>query len=110
MPLNDKLEIEKNVKKSGSSFFWGMKLLPEEKRRAMFSIYAFCREVDDIADDLKSSKTSKEKKLTHTHSTYTHKHTHIHIHTYAHRHTHTNKLPKISLHIINDILRCPTQM
>ena len=63
MPLNDKLEIEKNVKKSGSSFYWGMKLLPEEKRRAMFSIYAFCREVDDIADDLKSSKTSKEKKL-----------------------------------------------
>ena len=63
MLLNDKLEIEKNVKKSGSSFYWGMKLLPEEKRRAMFSIYAFCREVDDIADDLKSSKTSKEKKL-----------------------------------------------
>ena len=63
MHLNDKLEIEKNVKKSGSSFYWGMKLLPEEKRRAMFSIYAFCREVDDIADDLKSSKTSKEKKL-----------------------------------------------
>ena len=64
MPLNDKLDIEKNVKKSGSSFYWGMKLLPEEKRRAMFSIYAFCREVDDIADDLKSSKTSKEKKPT----------------------------------------------
>ena len=41
MHLNDKLEIEQNVKKSGSSFYWGMKMLPENKRRAMFAIYAF---------------------------------------------------------------------
>ncbi len=25
--------------------------MPEEKRRAMYAVYAFCREVDDIADD-----------------------------------------------------------
>ena len=36
MPLNDKLDIEKNVKKSGSSFYWGMKLLPEEKGEQCF--------------------------------------------------------------------------
>jgi phytoene synthase len=35
---------------SGSSFYWGMRLLPEAKRKAMFAIYAFCREVDDVAD------------------------------------------------------------
>ncbi len=35
---------------SGTSFFWGMRLLPAAKRQAMFAIYAFCREVDDIAD------------------------------------------------------------
>ena len=63
MHLNDKLEIEQNVKKSGSSFYWGMKMLPENKRRAMFAIYSFCREVDDIADDLNNSKALKEKKL-----------------------------------------------
>ncbi len=39
------------VKRSGSSFYWGMRLLPPEKRQAMYAIYAFCREVDDIADD-----------------------------------------------------------
>ena len=63
MHLNDELEIEQNVKKSGSSFYWGMKMLPENKRRAMFAIYSFCREVDDIADDLNNSKALKQKKL-----------------------------------------------
>lgn len=35
---------------AGSSFYWGMRILPEDRRDAMFAIYAFCREVDDIAD------------------------------------------------------------
>jgi presqualene diphosphate synthase len=35
---------------SGTSFYWGMRLLPLAKRKAMYAIYAFCREVDDIAD------------------------------------------------------------
>jgi len=38
------------VAASGTSFYWGMRLLPEAKRDAMFAIYAFCREVDDVAD------------------------------------------------------------
>lgn len=36
---------------AGSSFYLGMRILPREKREAMFAIYAFCRAVDDIADD-----------------------------------------------------------
>ena len=39
------------VRKSGSSFFLGMWSLPRRQREAMFAIYAFGREVDDIADD-----------------------------------------------------------
>lgn len=39
------------TRRSGTSFFWAMRLLPPERREAMFAIYAFCREVDDIADD-----------------------------------------------------------
>ena len=35
---------------AGSSFYWGMRILPEDRRDAMFAIYAFCRAVDDIAD------------------------------------------------------------
>lgn len=44
-------EIEAAVRASGTSFYWAMRLLPAEKRRAMFAVYAFCREVDDIADE-----------------------------------------------------------
>jgi len=43
--------VESVVRQSGTSFYWAMRLLPPEKRQAMFAIYAFCREVDDIADD-----------------------------------------------------------
>jgi presqualene diphosphate synthase len=39
------------VRRSGTSFFWAMRRLPERERQAMFAVYAFCREVDDIADD-----------------------------------------------------------
>jgi phytoene synthase len=39
------------VQRSGSSFYWAMRFLPPEKSNALFAIYAFCREVDDIADD-----------------------------------------------------------
>jgi len=36
---------------SGSSFYTAMRILPRSQRDAMFEIYAFCRAVDDIADD-----------------------------------------------------------
>ena len=35
---------------SGTSFYWAMRLMPRRRREAMLAIYAFCREVDDIAD------------------------------------------------------------
>lgn len=39
------------AKAAGSSFYWALRLLPSDQREAMFRIYAFCREVDDIADE-----------------------------------------------------------
>jgi squalene synthase HpnD/squalene synthase HpnC len=36
---------------SGSSFYTAMRILPREQRTAMFNVYAFCRAVDDIADE-----------------------------------------------------------
>ena len=42
--------IKQIVKKSGSSFFWSMRFLPLAKRNAMYTIYAFCRHLDDIVD------------------------------------------------------------
>ncbi|MBI5261955.1 MAG: presqualene diphosphate synthase HpnD [Bradyrhizobium sp.] len=35
---------------SGSSFYAAMRILPRAQRDAMFQIYSFCRQVDDIAD------------------------------------------------------------
>ncbi len=43
-------EARRIAVESGSSFYWPMRLLPPERRDAMFAIYAFCRVVDDIAD------------------------------------------------------------
>jgi squalene synthase HpnD len=42
--------IRDKVAATGTSFYWAMRLLPEARRAAMYAIYAFCREVDDIAD------------------------------------------------------------
>ena len=46
----DGLHVERLVASAGSSFFWAMRLLPPPRRRIVFAVYAFCREVDDIAD------------------------------------------------------------
>lgn len=44
------VEVRRIVEDAGTSFYWAMRLLPAERRDAMFAVYAFCREVDDIAD------------------------------------------------------------
>lgn len=36
---------------SGSSFYTAMRILPRDRRDAIFEIYGFCRAVDDVADD-----------------------------------------------------------
>jgi phytoene synthase len=55
----------KAVKKkaSGSSFYIAMRLMPEEERDAMFAIYAFCRKVDDIADDGVGTRAERHERL-----------------------------------------------
>jgi presqualene diphosphate synthase len=42
--------IRRRVEAAGTSFYWAMRLLPRDRRNGMYAIYAFCREVDDIAD------------------------------------------------------------
>ena len=43
--------VQALVARSGTSFLAGMRVLPKPRREAMFAIYAFCRAVDDIADE-----------------------------------------------------------
>jgi phytoene synthase len=39
------------TRRSRSSFYYAFILLPTERRRALHAVYAFCRFIDDIADD-----------------------------------------------------------
>jgi phytoene synthase len=43
-------DVRARVEGANTSFYWAMRLLPKARREAMFAVYAFCREVDDIAD------------------------------------------------------------
>jgi phytoene synthase len=48
---------------AGSSFYAGMRVLPKPERHAMYAIYAFCRAVDDIADDQQGDRADRAKAL-----------------------------------------------
>ena len=43
-------QLRSTVIAAGSSFLWAMRLMPRAKREAMFTVYAYCRTIDDIAD------------------------------------------------------------
>ena len=47
----DLAAVEAIVAGAGTSFARGMRVLPPDRRYAMYAIYAFCRLVDDIADE-----------------------------------------------------------
>ena len=51
--------IRQQVEAAGTSFYWAMRLLPKQRREGMYAIYAFCREVDDIADDVAAPEEKK---------------------------------------------------
>jgi phytoene synthase len=36
---------------SGTNFYYAFRILPDEKRRAIYALYAFCRTVDDCVDE-----------------------------------------------------------
>ncbi len=43
---------QEKAAKSGSSFYYSFLFLPPEQRRAITALYAFCREVDDVVDEI----------------------------------------------------------
>jgi len=45
---------------AAKNFYYAFITLPREKRRAIYAVYAFCREVDDIAD---ADSSIEEKKI-----------------------------------------------
>ena len=46
---------------SGSSFYYSFLFLPAERRRAITALYAFCREVDDVADEVSEPEVARAK-------------------------------------------------
>ncbi len=50
MSIEAAADASSGASASGSSFYAAMRILPRVQREAMFQIYTFCREVDDIAD------------------------------------------------------------
>ena len=46
---------------SGSSFYYSFLFLPQERRRAITALYAFCREVDDTVDDCTDQSVARIK-------------------------------------------------
>ena len=52
---------QEKVSASGSSFYYSFLFLPKEKRLAITALYAFCREVDDIADECQDVHVAQTK-------------------------------------------------
>ncbi len=46
---------------SGSSFYYSFLFLPKAKREAITALYAFCREVDDVADECSDINIARTK-------------------------------------------------
>lgn len=59
------LSTEQIMRRAKSNLAFALSCLPKERRRDMVSFYAFCRVVDDIADDTTTSPEAKEKELNH---------------------------------------------
>jgi phytoene synthase len=63
MTPEDAAYVTALVKQSGTSFYLGMKSLPDARRDGMYAIYAFCRVVDDIADEEGRDFATKQAEL-----------------------------------------------
>lgn len=52
---------QRKAAQSGSSFYYSFLFLPEERRRAITALYAFCREVDDVVDECSDASVARLK-------------------------------------------------
>ena len=52
---------ESRAIQSGSSFYYSFLFLPHDRRRAITALYAFCREVDDVVDEVREPSVARAK-------------------------------------------------
>ena len=53
--------VQEKAAASGSSFYYAFLFLPERRRLAITSFYAFCREVDDVVDETSDPSIAANK-------------------------------------------------
>ncbi|MEF7614103.1 presqualene diphosphate synthase HpnD [Aquincola sp. MAHUQ-54] len=53
--------VQDKAAQSGSSFYYAFKFLPPPRRAAITAFYAFCREVDDIVDEVQDPSVAATK-------------------------------------------------
>ena len=61
LALAEASDVAAAERASGSSFYNAMRILPRAQRLAMFEIYSFCRQVDDIADARGARRERREE-------------------------------------------------
>ncbi len=53
--------VQEKAAKSGSSFYYAFLFLPPQRRAAITAFYAFCREVDDVVDEVSEPSVAATK-------------------------------------------------
>ena len=53
--------VQQRAAASGSSFYYAFMFLPPARRAAITAFYAFCREVDDVVDEMHDSSVAASK-------------------------------------------------
>jgi 15-cis-phytoene synthase len=53
--------VQNKTAKSGSSFYYAFRFLPPRQRAAITAFYAFCREVDDVVDEVHDPSVAASK-------------------------------------------------
>jgi phytoene synthase len=53
--------VQEKAAASGSSFYYAFLFLPPERRAAITAFYAFCREVDDVVDEMRDPSVAAAK-------------------------------------------------
>ena len=53
--------VQEKAAASGSSFYYAFLFLPAPRRAAITAFYAFCREVDDVVDEVQDPSVAAHK-------------------------------------------------
>jgi len=59
--MNPEQYVQQKAAASGSSFYYAFLFLPRPRRAAITAFYAFCREVDDVVDEVSDPGVARNK-------------------------------------------------